>query len=262
MRWPLWVVWLLAGPYPGPDFPFPAVAGFSVTSTLPTADTETKAGGLLTDGSGYPNTSAATPTTSYTVPAELREALHPLSVVRSTPARSGLRIAVLSGGTATLFRRYAYQMASKPCYARMQAYSFVADTGHALPAQERAGLPLHWVKVQMLRRWLPYFDWVFWLDLDATIFDPRVPVERFLAMQPHAHLVLPQEHMDRLVFSNDAFLLRRSAWGQAFLDRWWERRRTHGNVHGEQGAMWMAIIDMLTRNRPLQGPDCSLMSTA
>eukprot|EP00668_Euglena_longa_P041229 GGOE01054269.1.p3 GENE.GGOE01054269.1~~GGOE01054269.1.p3 ORF type:complete len:190 (-),score=45.63 GGOE01054269.1:163-732(-) len=91
---------------------------------------------------------------------------------------------------------------------------------------------------------------------------PRFPVERFLAMQPHAHLVLPQEHMDRLVFSNDAFLLRNSAWGAAFLNRWWERRKTHGNVHGEQGAMWMAIIDMLTRDQPLRGPDCSLMSTA
>ena len=53
-----------------------------------------------------------------------------------------------------------------------------------------------------------------------------------------------------MVFSNDAFLVRGSSWGAAFLLQWWKQRASCPNAHADQGAMWMAIIDMLPSPDP------------
>eukprot|EP00669_Euglena_mutabilis_P010175 TRINITY_DN4951_c0_g1_i1.p1 TRINITY_DN4951_c0_g1~~TRINITY_DN4951_c0_g1_i1.p1 ORF type:complete len:378 (-),score=74.80 TRINITY_DN4951_c0_g1_i1:165-1247(-) len=166
-------------------------------------------------------------------------ALHPLSVVQSCPAPSGLWIALLSGGPAVAYRRFQYHLASKACYARSQGHSFLLDHTTRI-APEEAHLPPHWVKHYILRKWLPYFDWIFWVDLDATLFRMDVPLEGFLSMAPHAHLFLPRDAMENYVFSNDAFLLKNSPWGRAFLERWWAHRLSCG-AWDDQGPMWTAI---------------------
>ena len=188
---------------------------------------------------------AANATPAVPLPPSARAQLHPLSVLQPPPPAPGLHVAVLSGGQPPLFKRYAYHLASKPCYARVQGYSFLLDATTVVPAAEAAGLPPQWVKVHMLRRWLPHYDWLFWTDLDATIFAPQTRVESFLALQHSAHLLVPQDSMQRLVFSNDAFLLKNSPWGRRFLDRWWEYRRLCPNTHADQGAMWLAIADLM-----------------
>eukprot|EP00668_Euglena_longa_P036408 GGOE01046796.1.p1 GENE.GGOE01046796.1~~GGOE01046796.1.p1 ORF type:complete len:337 (+),score=63.78 GGOE01046796.1:57-1067(+) len=168
--------------------------------------------------------------------------LHPLSVVQSCPAPSGLWIALVAGGPPVAYRRYTYHLASKACYARTQGYSFLLDHTTRIDAEERRKhqLPPHWVKHYILRRWLKYFDWVFWIDLDATIFGLSLPLESFFTMAPKAHLFLPRDAMSNFVFSNDAFLLKNSAWGWTFLARWWAHRLTCP-AWDDQGPMWTAI---------------------
>eukprot|EP00667_Euglena_gracilis_P018729 EG_transcript_19939 len=167
-----------------------------------------------------------------------------MSVFRPAPRNASQpRVALLSGGRGhrRLVAHHRYHLQSKACYARLHGYSFILDLSVALPRADRL-LPPHWVKVRLLQRWLPHFDWLFWTDLDTAIFRPEVPLAHFFAAQSTAHLIVPQDHMDRLLFSNDVFLLRNSGWSEALLARWWEYRRSCPDTHAEQGAMHMAMI--------------------
>eukprot|EP00667_Euglena_gracilis_P017926 EG_transcript_18969 len=168
--------------------------------------------------------------------------LHPLSVVQSCPAPSGLWIALLSGGSPVSYRRFTYQMASQACYARARGYSYLLDhTTRVDPEEARKHqLPVFWVKYCIIRRWLQYFDWIFWADLDVTIFGLEKPLESFFEMAPQAHLVLPRDAVANFVFSADALLLRNSPWGQTFLARWWANRLTCP-AWDDQGPLWMAV---------------------
>lgn len=40
----------------------------------------------------------------------------------------------------------------------------------------------------MLQRWLPFFDWLFWLDMDATILEPSLPPQQAPVVVPAAEL--------------------------------------------------------------------------
>eukprot|EP01010_Urceolus_cornutus_P000298 NODE_1041_length_1146_cov_216.863263_g793_i0.p1 GENE.NODE_1041_length_1146_cov_216.863263_g793_i0~~NODE_1041_length_1146_cov_216.863263_g793_i0.p1 ORF type:complete len:353 (-),score=49.05 NODE_1041_length_1146_cov_216.863263_g793_i0:87-1091(-) len=169
---------------------------------------------------------------------------HPLSIIQKLPAPSGLDIAVITAGPESMLRRYAFQLSSKPCYATRQQYSFILDSMTRLPSTEHL-IPKAWTKVVVLRKWLPFFDCLFWVDMDATLFQPNFPLEPFILQRPSAHLVVPQDWPGKLVFSNDAFIIRNSDWSRKFLALWWAGRLPCRDTHADQGAMWRAIAATL-----------------
>eukprot|EP00667_Euglena_gracilis_P015139 EG_transcript_15728 len=200
------------------------------------------------------------------IPRDLLRQLHPASVVAPQPASSGLWLALLSGGSRKLCTQYAYHLSSKPCYVTHRGYSFLLDFTTSLPTVAGLFLREHWRKVLMLQRWLPYFHYIFWMDLDTTIFDVSVRLESFLIQYPGAELLVPQDTDQRRLFSNDVFLLRAGAWGRRFLDRWWAARLVCPGLHGEQGAMHATLVDFANSSNASQTPSrcrhlCRLRAT-
>ena len=45
---------------------------------------------------------------------------------------------------------------------------------------DREGTNLHFNKPYLIRKWLPHYDWVLWLDMDALVVDVARPIEKFI----------------------------------------------------------------------------------
>jgi hypothetical protein len=63
-------------------------------------------------------------------------------------------------------------------YCMRHNYAYICE--RVPTASER---PAAWHKLDMLRRHLPYFDWVFWNDADTLIMNPEIKLESFLDAQ-------------------------------------------------------------------------------
>lgn len=86
---------------------------------------------------------------------------------RAIPATS---VAVLTVATADVLDRYSAAINSKRCYCHHHAYAFVLDTNaYHLPPHSRDGRPAHWNRVEALRRLLPVFEWVVYMDADMLV---------------------------------------------------------------------------------------------
>ena len=45
---------------------------------------------------------------------------------------------------------------------------------------DRGGTNLHFNKPYLIRKWLPHYDWVLWLDMDTLVVDIAKPIESFI----------------------------------------------------------------------------------
>lgn len=49
-----------------------------------------------------------------------------------------------------------------------------AETG------QRGDTNVHFNKPYLLRKWLPHYDWLLWLDMDTMVVDIERPIEQFI----------------------------------------------------------------------------------
>jgi len=112
-----------------------------------------------------------------------------------------------------------------------------------------------WGKVLGMKKYLPQYDYICFLDTDIFIMDPEVKVEDqingkhniFIGFMPHFHNGV-KTHL-----STSAWIMRNNDWSLAFLDKWWDttkyltthypknNRRTpatrgYGGIYHEQSA--------------------------
>ncbi len=103
--------------------------------------------------------------------------------------RHGLRIAVLSnsvlltqdrrGSSFEGARVWGEHVANKECYCKLHGYDFILDSRHHVEGMsyagkeinEEKGITVHYNKPFLIRKWLPHYDWILWLDMDAFIVD-------------------------------------------------------------------------------------------
>lgn len=45
---------------------------------------------------------------------------------------------------------------------------------------DRGGTNVHFNKPYLIRKWLPHYDWVLWLDMDTLVVDMARPIEKFI----------------------------------------------------------------------------------
>ncbi|CAN0149554.1 unnamed protein product, partial [Ectocarpus fasciculatus] len=114
----------------------------------------------------------------------------------SNDAESKPRIAIISNavafpfGSATtahwsLFKEY---FANKDCYANTHGYDLIIDSRNHVDGMgfyidengHRGGTNVHFNKPYLIRKWLPHYDWVLWLDMDALVVDLAKPIEKFI----------------------------------------------------------------------------------
>lgn len=94
--------------------------------------------------------------------------------------------------------------------------------------------PPAWSKILFVKDALKDYEWVFWIDADAAITNPDIPIEPFL--ESKEELVITKDFLTTLNFG--IFFLRRSDFANWFLNEIW--KKTEYMHHGvwEQAAVW------------------------
>jgi len=125
---------------------------------------------------------------------------------------SSLRILLLTAMTANKIEEYQQATNSKQCYALKHGYTFIVETN----SEMAKNINPWWFKVYAIQKYLPFFDWVIWLDGDCLVSNPDIKFEWFLD-DPTADLVLTDHNF---AVNNGVFALRRTEWSQEFLHKW------------------------------------------
>lgn len=143
------------------------------------------------------------------------------------------RIAILSVSTPDRTQMYQPATNSKTCYSAKHGwktwvlygffisvwkliiafflfsvrYTFIIDTNDA-----KSSLNPWWRKVTALQKYLPYYDWILFMDGDTLVTNYTIRLEWFLPS--------PDENIDLIVtdhniaLNNGVFFLRNSAWSR------------------------------------------------
>jgi hypothetical protein len=125
-----------------------------------------------------------------------------------------LRIAIISYFKPSADERFLYQakmahhsQQSRRLYAARHGYDVIwEDESTTVP-----GKTAHWGKLVAVAKWLPYYDWVWWLDVDTLVMNHSLPLEWLIATyatNPRVHLLISR---DRDYVNSGSMLLRSSA---------------------------------------------------
>jgi hypothetical protein len=163
---------------------------------------------------------------------------------RSAPGRpdEGATIAILGMYEVP---RGAFAMEHEPLMAydtQWNRRQYAARHGYDVVWEEPSvgppGRTAHWAKVTALARWLPHYDWVWWLDADAVVTNLTRPVtdvlERHATAAGAAFLIAREAKTGFL--NTGSFMIRgRSDASMAFLRAVFHTDEAHW-LHFEQGA--------------------------
>jgi len=123
-----------------------------------------------------------------------------------------VRVLLLTAMTIDHIEKYQQVTNAKQCYVLKHGYTFILETNSAMAKN----INPWWFKVYAIQKYLPYFDWVVWLDGDCLILNHDVKFEWFLD-DPNADLVMTDHNF---AVNNGVFALRNTVWSAAFLVKW------------------------------------------
>lgn len=82
-----------------------------------------------------------------------------------------------------------------------------------------------WIKIDVIKTYLPIFDFVVWIDSDAVFFNQDVRIEDFI--EDHIDLVIPKLELDRVsgnMWTNTTtgfMIWKNSEWSKKTLNELW-----------------------------------------
>lgn len=83
--------------------------------------------------------------------------------------------------------------------------------------------PASWSKILAVKHYLKDRDWVMWLDADTIVTNPDIRLESLLPRSSNGpDFVIT---VDGGGYNAGIWLMRRSEWSMAFLDRWWSMKQ-------------------------------------
>ena len=148
--------------------------------------------------------------------------------------------------------RFKWATKTKICYVtNFINYKFILYTGpfNFLPKNASANE----AKPYVLRKFLPYFDWVMWMDADTFFQQFRSPLDPFFLK--YADIVV-QDFYDEYSANNGVFFIRKSVNGLKFLNIWIDMLENfcgnHEWAYFDQNAWLETIMIMLNETRVIQ----------
>lgn len=112
-------------------------------------------------------------------------------------------------------------------YCRRHGYAFACETT-GFDASRKP----HWSKILFLRKHLPQFDWLVWLDADTLIMNPAIPAHSFLA--DDVDLIISEDWKG---INTGVMFIRNTPWSLGFLDRIWDQTGFFDHGWAEQAAL-------------------------
>lgn len=105
-----------------------------------------------------------------------------------------------------------------------------------------------WIKINVVRKYLPLFDYVVWIDADAVFYNQDISIESFL--QDDIDLVIPKLEFDRVgqqmwTHTTTGFMIwKNSEWSKKTLDYLWENPQGYKtNFFHEQSRLDEILFD-------------------
>ncbi|MFF2390813.1 hypothetical protein [Agromyces sp. NPDC058104] len=129
-------------------------------------------------------------------------------------------------------------------YAARHGYVYLHDIA---PTRERRFK----AKIEKIRKLLPLFDWVFWIDDDAYFMQPEVPLEGLIDLAPGAEVIFCESPVNEgkwTWISSGNFFIRNSHESMRLLDavlstdlstvaEWWDPSTYGYYTKGDQDAL-------------------------
>lgn len=129
-------------------------------------------------------------------------------------------------------------------YAARHGYTYIYDIA---PTRERRFK----AKIEKIKKFLPLFDWVFWIDDDAYFMQPDVPLDGFIDLAPGADVIFCESPVNDgkwTWISSGNFFIRNSPESLRLLDEvlatdlstvseWWDPSTYGYYTKGDQDAI-------------------------
>lgn len=133
-------------------------------------------------------------------------------------------------------------------YARAHGYTYIFDIA---PTSEPPQHKKFFLKLAKIRKFLPLFDWVFWIDDDAFFMGRKTQLASFTERHPDATIIFcssPRDTENWTWMSSGSMFIRNSELGRALVDAvmatdlqevkaWWDAERYGMWTGGDQDAI-------------------------
>jgi hypothetical protein len=137
--------------------------------------------------------------------------------------RAGRRIGIIGyykPGTKPdqkYFQELAHQsQLSRRLYAARLGYDIIWEDS----AMAIQGKSAHWGKITAIAKWLPYYDWIWWLDIDTIIMNHTMPLDWIIdryAPTDRVHLLISRDVAFQGYLNTGSMLIRSSRESMNFL---------------------------------------------
>eukprot|EP01090_Pellita_catalonica_P017824 TRINITY_DN5500_c0_g1_i2.p1 TRINITY_DN5500_c0_g1~~TRINITY_DN5500_c0_g1_i2.p1 ORF type:complete len:288 (-),score=35.85 TRINITY_DN5500_c0_g1_i2:610-1473(-) len=174
-----------------------------------------------------------------------KDSVTPLAKHRYQHAQSASRFAIVTAYSGEKYETMGFLAdATKRQYAELYGYAFYSDDSFFTDKQvwkEKAA-----VRIYLLRKYLPKYEWVFWTDCDLFFVDPTQKLESFV--DNNYAMVMTKDWGGRQI-NDGAVFLRNCTEGFKILDMWdkYLRMDNPKTAHDDQ----MSLQYMLQQEKEL-----------
>lgn len=133
-------------------------------------------------------------------------------------------------------------------YARVHGYTYIFDIA---PVSEPPQHKKFFLKIEKIRKFLPLFDWVFWIDDDAFFMGRKTKLTSFIERFPDSTLIFcasPRVSDNWTWMSSGSMFIKNSPLGRQLIDAvmetdlqevksWWDADRFGMWTGGDQDAI-------------------------
>lgn len=170
-------------------------------------------------------------------------------------SRGSKKIGILAAYTgrnvAGYIANYKWTIRNWQCYAALndEKYDYILEVGNFPYLPPRAAP--HYVKPFLIKKHLPKYEWIMWVDLDVLITNLSLPLEPYLSSVGNRSIVV--QDADFALMNNGIFFMRNSNDSFKFLDVWIDNYKYCGPYRWfaqDQNAWYNAIAIMLNETKP------------
>lgn len=143
---------------------------------------------------------------------------------------------------------------SKVCYAQQHGYEIQAPSDNYASAMSLSPCQSgYWVKFAAVAKAFAesQAEWIVWMDSDVVVLDKRVTLESYVD-DSHDLAVA-----DAGCFNCGVFMIRRSQWGKAFMEKW-RSESASSNCYGHDNLGFdAAVFKAMARDLGKPEPACT-----
>ena len=155
--------------------------------------------------------------------------------------------AIVTFGTPDFLESWRDGLNTRTCYcAKHNCMSIVEVDPSSTSVNKGASPDTHWRKPETIKKYLPYYDWVMFLDLDVYITNFSLPLSFYEPNgvdEDYSVIVSDEEAAPTLA---GMIAVRNDERGEAFLEKWLSIRSwaTHpqGWMDADNGALIQTLI--------------------